>query len=206
MHVFMTTGIKRHWSRPISPLLSYLSGNSYRPLPSIKQYIFLCIYRSLWFNTFIPVMLQLSYLSEKRLVDLHSLIRALRQDLSPAMPAVADGRVGVGHTAQKHSPLVVELLLCFSYTLVHRHHRVIEICEREREETRGSYQLTLFHELFNWQKDVLDQSITSDHISDINRHIYTHRAVITVVNTILQDPRSSLRLKIWPKGSEFSLH
>lgn len=94
-------------------------------------------------------MLRPSYLSEKRLVDLHSLIRALRQDLSPAMPAVADGRVGVGHTAQKHSPLVVELLLSFSYTLVHRHHRVIEICERERKERGGSYQQTLFHELFS---------------------------------------------------------
>lgn len=75
-------------------------------------------------------MLPLSYLSEKGLIDLHSLVGALRQDLSPAMPAVADGRVGIGHTAQKHSPLIVELLLSFSYTLVHRHHRVIQVCER----------------------------------------------------------------------------
>lgn len=70
-------------------------------------------------------MLPLSHLSEKRLVDLHSLVRALRQYLSPAMPAVADGRVGIGHTAQKHSPLIVELFLSFSYALVHGHDRVI---------------------------------------------------------------------------------
>lgn len=69
--------------------------------------------------------LPLSYLSEKGLVDLHSLVRALCQHLPPAMPAVADGRVGVGHAAQKHGPLVVELLLRLSYTLVHSHNRVI---------------------------------------------------------------------------------
>lgn len=76
------------------------------------------------------IVLPLSYLSEKRLIDLHSLVRALCQDLSPTVPAVADRRVGVGHAAQKHSPLIVELLLSFSYTLVHRHHRVIKVCSK----------------------------------------------------------------------------
>lgn len=70
----------------------------------------------------------LPYLCEKRLVNLHALIGALRQDLSPTMPAVADRWVGIGHAAQKHSPLIVELLLSFSYALVHCHHWVIKVC------------------------------------------------------------------------------
>lgn len=70
-------------------------------------------------------MLPLSYLSEKWFIDLHSLVRSLGQYLSPSVPAVADRWIGIGHAAQEHGPLVVELLLCFSYTLVHGHDRVI---------------------------------------------------------------------------------
>lgn len=73
----------------------------------------------------LQTMLPLSYLCEKRFVDFHSFVRALGQHLSPTMPAVADRRVGVGHAAQKYSPLVIELFLRFSYTLVHRNHWVI---------------------------------------------------------------------------------
>lgn len=72
-------------------------------------------------------LLTLSYLCEKGLVDLHTLVRALCQHLSPAVPAVADRRVGIGHAAQEHSPLVVKLLLSFANALVHRHHWVIKV-------------------------------------------------------------------------------
>lgn len=82
----------------------------------------------------------LSYLSEKWLVDLHSLVRALRQYLSPAVPAVTHWRVGISHAAQKHSPLIVELFLSFSYTLVHGHDRVIKVCERENKERAAIYE------------------------------------------------------------------
>ena len=90
-----------------------------------RNRIFIHCTISSYLNTFIHV--SVSYLSEKGLVNLHSLVRALRQDLSPAVPAVADGRVGVGHAAQKHCPLIVELFLSFSYTLVHRHRRFIKV-------------------------------------------------------------------------------
>lgn len=73
------------------------------------------------------------YLSEKRFVDLHPLVRALRQHLPPAVPAVAHGWVGVRHTAQEHRPLIVELLFSLSYTLVHRHHGVIQVCQTEAD-------------------------------------------------------------------------
>lgn len=73
------------------------------------------------------------YLSEKGLVDLHALVRPLREHLSAAVPAVADGGVGVGHAAQEHRPLVVELLLRLSYTLVHRHHGVVQVCGTEEQ-------------------------------------------------------------------------
>lgn len=69
-----------------------------------------------------------SYLCEKRLVDFHSFIRALGQDLASAVPAVADGRVGVRHASQEYSPFVVELLLGLSDALMYRHHWVVEIC------------------------------------------------------------------------------
>ena len=73
--------------------------------------------------------LPLAYLREKWLVDLHALVRALRQDLPPAVPAVADRRVGIGHAAEEHGPLVVELFLSLAYTLMHGHHRVVKVCE-----------------------------------------------------------------------------
>lgn len=95
-----------------------------------------------WDSTPLP----LSYLCEERLVDLHALVRALRQDVSPTMPAVADGGVGIGDAAQEHRPLVVELLFCFSYTLVHGDHWVIKVCWRQ-----GSSQYTLFQEWFHGQ-------------------------------------------------------
>lgn len=74
------------------------------------------------------------YLSEKGLVDLHPLVRTLRKHFSAAVPAVAHGRVGVGHAAQEHRPLVVELLFSLSYTLVHRHHGVIQVCWTEADK------------------------------------------------------------------------
>ena len=80
------------------------------------------------------------YLGEKGLVDLHPLVRALRKHLSATMPAVAHGRVGVGHTAQEHRPLVVELLFSLSYTLVHRHHGVVQVC-RTKVDKQIPYHL-----------------------------------------------------------------
>lgn len=68
-----------------------------------------------------------SYLGKEGLVDLHTFIGSLRENVSSSVPAVADGRVGVGHTTQEHRPLVVELLFRFTYTLMNRHHRVVQI-------------------------------------------------------------------------------
>lgn len=83
-----------------------------------------------------------SYLCEKGLVDLHALVRALRQDLSATVPAVADRRVGIGHAAKEHRPLVVELFLSFSYALMHRHRRVIKVCE---SSTHGAEEEPSIH-------------------------------------------------------------
>lgn len=76
------------------------------------------------------------YLSEKGLIDLHPLVRTLRQHFSAAVPAVPHGRVGVGHAAQEHRPLVVELLFSLSYTLVHRHDGIVQVCR-----TKGDKQI-----------------------------------------------------------------
>lgn len=86
-----------------------------------------------------PTAPAVSYLCEKRLVDFHAFIRALGQDLASAVPAVADGRVGVGHASQEHGPLVVELLLGLSDALMHRHHRVVQICRSHREAVRDDF-------------------------------------------------------------------
>lgn len=119
-------------------------------------------------------MLPLSYLSEKRLVDLHSLVRALRQDLSPAMPAVADGRVGIGNAAQEHSPLIVELLLSFSYTLVYCHHRVIKVCERKE-----SRKLSIKHFSMSCSIDeLIEDSI------DLHRPHLKHKYCINTVAVV----------------------
>lgn len=83
------------------------------------------------------VKLPQAYLSEERLVDLHTLVRALRQYLPTPVPAVADRRVGVGYAAEEHRPLVVELLLGLANALVHRHHRVVQVC-KETEAKRGN--------------------------------------------------------------------
>lgn len=69
-----------------------------------------------------------AYLGEEGLIDLHSLVGALRQVLPAAPPAVTHRRVGVGRAAEEHRPLVVELLLSLAHTLMNCHHGVIQIC------------------------------------------------------------------------------
>lgn len=71
--------------------------------------------------------LKFSYLCKEGLVDLHTLIRALRQNISASVPAVAHWRVGVGYAAKENRPLVVELLFGFSYTLMNRDDWVIQV-------------------------------------------------------------------------------
>lgn len=92
-----------------------------------------CIFLS---GGFLSSSLPLPYLSEEGLVDLHALVGALGQNLAAAVPAVADGRVGVGHAAQEHRPLVVELLFGLADALVHRHDRVVQVWRGSR---RGQF-------------------------------------------------------------------
>lgn len=68
-----------------------------------------------------------AYLCKEGLVDLHALIRALGQDLFATPPAVAHWGVGVGHAAQEHRPLIVELLLSLPDALVDGYNGIIQI-------------------------------------------------------------------------------
>lgn len=84
--------------------------------------LYACLYKEwgMYFNLY-------AYLCEEGLVDLHTLVGALREDLAPAVPAVTHGRVGVGDTAQEHRALVVELLLGLADALVHSHHWRVQV-------------------------------------------------------------------------------
>lgn len=67
------------------------------------------------------------HLCEKRLVDLHPGVGALRQHLPPSPPGVVHRWVGVGDAAKEHRPLEVELLLRLADALMDRDHRVIQV-------------------------------------------------------------------------------
>lgn len=71
-----------------------------------------------------------AYLGKEGLIDLHSLVGALQQHLLAAAPAVAHGRVGVGHAPEEHGLLIVKLLLGFPDALVDRDYGIIQIWQK----------------------------------------------------------------------------
>lgn len=68
-----------------------------------------------------------AYLGKEGLVDLHALVRALQQHLLAAAPAVAHGRVGVGHAPEEHGLLIIKLLLGLPDALVDRDDGIVQI-------------------------------------------------------------------------------
>lgn len=88
------------------------------------------------------------HLCEKRLIDLHPGVGALRQHVPASPPGVVNGRVGVRHTAKKHRPLEVELLLRLPDALMDRYQRVVQVWGRG-DVKRRSWEVRLIF-IYSW--------------------------------------------------------
>lgn len=68
-----------------------------------------------------------AHLCEEWFIDLHTRVRALAQRFPAPPPGVTDRWVTVSNTAQKHSPLEVELLLHLTNTLMDPDHWIVQV-------------------------------------------------------------------------------
>lgn len=63
------------------------------------------------------------------LVDVHAVVLAVGQGVGAALPDEAGGRVGVDRAAQEHRLLLVEVAPDVAHRLVHRQHRLVQVCK-----------------------------------------------------------------------------
>lgn len=63
------------------------------------------------------------------LIDVHAVVLAVGQGVRAALPDEAGRRVGVDSAAQEHRLLLVEVASNVTHCLVHRQHRLVQVCK-----------------------------------------------------------------------------